>query len=143
MDKPCVINFNTLSDVLCEAEENEQLLVGLPDGDGYVEIAIQKLDMYEHTAVVIGDGDGTVVRAYWFDDYPPIVCELSEEVERETYRNILWNYLNDCVHDEGTIFCMSDELYELLEDEEPFNKERMRNALRELGEKKCYLLTEY
>ncbi|MDO5377205.1 MAG: hypothetical protein Q4G52_02615 [Clostridia bacterium] len=145
MTKLYVTNFNTLCEVLCWFEEDNPLQIGLPDGDGYVAIAIQKLVMYGHTVVVIGDADGTVVRAYWLDDYHPIVCELSEEVERETYRTIIWTYLNDCVHDEGTVFCMADEFYELLEDEEigeKFDQDKMEQVLQALGKKRCYLLLE-
>lgn len=135
--KTCI---NLVAYLLDRVAENVEVVFGLPEGKGMLEIAVQKITLCEREVIAIGDDEGMVARAYWVDDFYPIASKEGDIVSWWPYREILWTYLDSCITEPYTIFIMPENIERLLEGEEKdFDHEERKQMIRTFGLQECYL----
>ncbi len=135
--KTCI---NLVAYLLNRVAENVEVVFGLPEGEGMLEIAVQKISLYERKVLVIGDDEGMIVRAYWVDDCYPIASKKGDIEPWWPYREMLWMYLDDCLKEPYTVFVMPENIEMLLEGEErKFDHEERKQMIEAFGLQECYL----
>lgn len=135
--KTCI---NLVAYLLNRVAENVEVVIGLPEGRGMREIAIQKITLYERRVLAIGDDEGMIVRAYWVDDCYPIAFKKDDVEPWWPYRELLWIYLDECLKEPNTVFIMPENIEMLLEGEEgKFDDETRKQMIEKFGLQECYL----